>query len=119
MSNVHYIILNDDIPVGIMSVGPPRYDNTGNDKGIDESFWELHGIYLHPDYYRRVIGTKALEFAMYKAKEAGKKNMFLWVLEENVNAVRFYEKCGFSPDGSRKAYDCGKEVYCIRMKRTL
>jgi len=114
-NNIHYIILNDNIPVGILSVGPPQHDNIG----IDDSFWELHGIYLHPDYYRRGIGTKAIEFAVEKAKAAGKTNMILWVFEENKNAIKFYEKCGFKPDGARKIYNCGKDINCIRMRKSL
>ena len=120
-NTIHYIILKDNTPVGIVTVGPPQQEEIQikNDIGIDDSFWELHGIYLHPDYYRRGIGTKALEFAMDKARSAGKTNMVLWVFEENLNAIKFYEKCGFVPDGASKVYNCGKEMNCIRMRRSL
>ena len=69
------------------------------------------------DYYRRGIGTIALEFAMDKARSADKTNMVLWVFEENLNAIKFYEKCGFAPDGASKIYNFGKEMNCIRMRR--
>ncbi len=121
-NNIHYIILNNSTPVGILTVGPPQHEEIKieNDTGIDDSFWELHGIYLHPDYFLRGIGTTALKFAMDKAREVGKTNMLLWVFEGNVNSIKFYEKCGFSPDGARKVYICGgKKVNCIRMRRSL
>jgi len=105
----------------MVAVGEPQIENIEikNDIGIDGSFWELHGIYLHPDYYRRGIGTIALDFAVNKAKAAGKTNMLLWVFEENVNSIKFYEKCGFAADGASKIYNCGKEMNCIRMRRSL
>ena len=34
---------------------------------------------LSADYYHQGIGTKALEFAMEKAREAGKKNIVVGV----------------------------------------
>jgi ribosomal protein S18 acetylase RimI-like enzyme len=120
-NRIHHIILNDNTAVGMVTVGPPQQEDIEikNDIGIDHSFWELHGIYLHPDYYRSGIGTIALEFAMNKARAAGKTNMLLWVFEDNLNAIKFYEKCGFAPDGASKIYNFGKEINCIRMRRSL
>ena len=117
----HFIILNSDIAVGMVTVGTPQQDNIQikNDAGIDDSFWEVHGIYLHPDYYRLGIGTMAIDFAMNKARAAGKTNILLWVFEENQNAIRFYNKCGFWADGASKIYYCGKDMKCIRMVRKL
>ncbi|NLU35726.1 MAG: GNAT family N-acetyltransferase [Clostridiales bacterium] len=114
-NSIHHIILYENTPAGILTFGQPMHENPG----IDDSYWELHGIYLHLDYYHQGIGTKALEFAMEKAREAGKKNMLLWVFEENLNAIKFYKKCGFSPDGVRKVYNCGKDIECIRMRRAI
>lgn len=120
-NKIHYIILNGNTAVGMLTIGAPQHENIEikNDIGIDDSFWELHSIYLHPDYYHRGIGTIALDFAMNKAREAGKTNMLLWVFEENKNAVKFYEKCGFAADGASKVYNCDKKMNCIRMKRSL
>lgn len=120
-NHTHFIILSDGVAAGMMTVGPPQLEDVEikNDAGIDDSFWELHGIYLHPDYYRRGIGTAALEFAAELARAAGKRNMLLWVFEENKNAIRFYQKCGFAADGASKIYNCGKEMNCIRMIKSL
>ncbi|HOQ38131.1 GNAT family N-acetyltransferase [Acetivibrio clariflavus] len=75
-NSIHYIVLNNNTAVGIVTVGPPQYEEIEikNDIGIDNSFWELHGIYLHPDYFRHGIGTIAIEFAMDKVRESGKTN---------------------------------------------
>ena len=34
----------------------------------------------------------------------GYRQICLWVLKDNKRAIRFYQKCGFSPDG--------EEIYC-------
>lgn len=65
------------------------------------------------------IGTLAMEFALNVARNAGKKHMTLWVFAENTNSIRFYEKCGFTPDGKTKTYNCGKIMACIRMRRAI
>lgn len=104
-----YIIECNGKAVGIMCVDVPQKDTAIiNDSGTDDSFYELHAIYLLPEYYRKGIGTITLNFAFAKAREAGKCHMILWVFEENGNAVRFYESCGFYADGASKLYDCGE-----------
>ncbi len=111
-----YIIECNGKAVGIMCVDMPQKDTAIiNDSSIDDSFYELHAIYLLPEYYRRGIGTIALKFAIDKARKAGKCNMILWVFEENRNAVSFYESCGFHADGARKIYNCGENIEVIRM----
>lgn len=116
-----YIIQADGKTVGIMSVALPQREKTEifDDIGIDESFYELHGIYLHPDVYRQGIGTQAMSFAEKKALSVGKSNMILWVFAENIGGIRFYEKCGYSFDGAIKYYVYGKKMKCIRMRKKL
>lgn len=120
-NSIHYVISCDNMPVGMMTVGDVQRENieVKDDLGIDESFYELHGIYLHPDYYRKGIGTAAMAFAFGKAIAANKTNILLWVFEENVSSIKFYEKCGFTADGASKIYNCGKEMKCIRMQKSL
>jgi RimJ/RimL family protein N-acetyltransferase len=60
-----------------------------------------------------------MEFALDKARAAGKSNIILWVFADNINTIRFYEKCGFNADGANKIYNCGKEMKCIRMRRGI
>lgn len=103
----------DGKTVGIMNVAPPQDDDLG------ETYYELHGIYLHPDYYRRGIGTRAMEFALNKAQNLGKKVMTVWVFADNANSIKFYEKCEFIADGKTKTLNCGKPLAAIRMRRDL
>lgn len=88
-----YVIQYSGKTVGIMRVAPPQ------DKELTDCY-ELHYIYLHPDYFRRGIGTQAMEFAGDIARRLGKTGLVLWVLEKNMSSIQFYEKCGFIPDGA-------------------
>ena len=112
-NTTQYVIQKDGKTIGIMGVAPPQDDD------VDESVYELHAIYLHPDYYRQGIGAQAMQFAFDKARTLGKKIMTVWVFAENINSIKFYEKCGFTADGSTKAYNVGKIMECIRMRREL
>ncbi|HIZ55323.1 MAG TPA: GNAT family N-acetyltransferase [Firmicutes bacterium] len=117
-----YVIQADGKTIGVMCVAPPQEEadvQIVHDSGIDDSFYEVHGIYLHPDVYRQGIGKVAMHFAFDKARCAGKSHIILWVFAENTNAIKFYENCGFTPDGASKIYHCGKEMKCIRMRRKL
>jgi len=112
-NTTRYVIQVDDKTVGIMGVGEPKDDDA------DENYYELHGIYLHPDYYRKGIGTQAVNFAFDKAINLGKRFMNVWVFAENYNSINFYKKCGFVADGKTKTLECGKTKECIRMKKEL
>jgi ribosomal protein S18 acetylase RimI-like enzyme len=108
-----YVIQSDRKTVGIMRVAPPQDDD------VDDDFFELHFLYLHPDYFRMGIGTQAMNFAFEKARKLTKTGMIVWVLAENINSVNFYKKCGFTADGKTSEKDYGKRLKSIRMRRVL
>ena len=108
-----YVIQYAGKTVGIMKIAPPQDDDVGDD------FYELHYIYLHPDYFRIGIGTQAMEFIFDKARSIGKTGMTVWVLDENIKSIKFYEKCGFQKDGKKMNNEYGKESGRIRMRRDL
>ena len=72
-----------------------------------------------PEYFRQGIGTQAMNFAYTEARKLEMKVITVWLLEYNLNAKRFYEKCGFIPDGNKKEQDFGKVLNIIRMRRGL
>jgi RimJ/RimL family protein N-acetyltransferase len=108
-----YVIQLNGKTVGIMRVAPPQDDDVSDD------FYELHYIYLHPDCFRKGIGTKALIFAFDIAHNLEKKYMNIWVLADNINSRRFYEYCGFIADGKIRKVEYGKALDCIRMRKTF
>lgn len=59
---------------------------------------EIISIYLLPEYIKKGYGSKLLDFVLYELYQEGYKEIFLWVLEENTNARKFYESKGFILD---------------------
>lgn len=57
---------------------------------------EVISIYLLPDYMGKGLGRLLLESVISELKKLGYTDIFLWVLEENLRARRFYEQFGFS-----------------------
>jgi len=112
-NNTQYIIEKNGKTVGMLGAGISRDDD------VDDDTYELMGIYLLPEYFRQGIGTQAVEFAFTKARSLDMKVMIVWLLEENVNAKRFYEKHGFTVDGITREENFGKILNSIRMRIDL
>ena len=66
--------------------------------------FELHFLYVDPEYVRMGIGSEMLRFFERKGKEKGCPGFVIWVLEENGMGRRFYEKHGYRPDGKEKIF---------------
>lgn len=69
-----------------------------------EGAYELHFLYVDPDFVRMGIGTEMLKFFEQKGKEKGCTEFVVWVLEENEKARRFYEKHHYRLDGKEKIF---------------
>ena len=83
----------------------PQYPDAG----------EVISIYFLPDFTGKGYGRKLLQAMLDELTKQGFTEAFLWVLEENERARRFYEQVGFSVTG-----DClednigGKDLREIR-----
>ena len=55
---------------------------------------ELVSLYLKPSEIGRGIGTTLVKETAKELLSKGRKNMIVWCLSENVNAIKFYEKLG-------------------------
>ena len=60
---------------------------------------EICELYVEPFFKGMGIGSKLFEYAINEAKDVGKKKLFLWVIEENLSARKFYEAHGFRAIG--------------------
>ena len=69
-----------------------------------ENAFELHFLYIDPDYVRTGIGTEMLRFFEQKGRDKGCPEFVIWVLEENGMGISFYEKNGYRPDGKEKIF---------------
>ena len=98
------IIYDNEKPVGCIAYGKSRDDKF--------SEWgEIVSVYVLPSYFRKGYGQKLLETALKDLKEKGFQNCYLWVLKENHNARRFYEKNRFRCNND--------EIICKIMQKQL
>ena len=86
------IAVNDGRVVGFVCWG-----NRG--EGSPET-GEIIAIYILAEYYGTGLGRQLMEAGLEQLKEY--PQVCLWVLKENRRAIRFYEKCGYQPDGEEK-----------------
>ncbi len=56
---------------------------------------ELEKIYVLPECKGMGVGKWTLQEIINKSAKDGKKNLFLSVIDTNVNAIAFYKKLGF------------------------
>ena len=83
----HMLVFDDGIVKGVINCKP-----VGDEVEICE-------FYVEPFFKGQGIGRKLLEHVIAESKKSGKSRIFLWVLEENGSARRFYEANGFCASG--------------------
>lgn len=77
---------------------------------------ELTDFYVEPFFKGQGIGRKLIEYFCEEAGRKGKKKVYLWVLEENHAARRFYERNGFAAHEVRQMVE-GTQVPLIYYDR--
>lgn len=76
----------------IVKARDPKYGGYG----------EIVSVYVLPEYFNKGYGTVLFNRMTEILRSMELNKMYLWVLEENRNARRFYEKFGFAPNGDKK-----------------
>jgi GNAT superfamily N-acetyltransferase len=91
--------------VGFASFGPSRDQDAGDGTG------EIPAIYVEPSVLGAGVGRELLRAATAALRAEGFGRATLWVLEANERARRFYEKAGWSWDGTvdRHDFECANE----------
>ncbi len=78
---------------------------------------KLHivNIAVHPDYRKKGVGSKLMQFAIDLAKKLHKKEVYLEVRESNMIAQKMYKKFGFYISGRiEKYYTNGEDGLIMR-----
>jgi len=83
----HMLVFDDGIVKGVINCNP-----AGDEVEICE-------FYVEPFFKGQGIGRELIQNVIAEAKTTQKKRIFLWVLEENGSARRFYEANGFRASG--------------------
>ena len=89
-----FIAEADGVPAGFVVTGRTKTPPPGSSPIRPSHSGEVYALYLHPDYWRRGIGTDLLKAAARNLKEKKHSTLCLWVLEANQRARAFYEKMG-------------------------
>lgn len=55
----------------------------------------VHTLVVDPSYLKNGIGMELIKFAVCHANNGGAQSIRLDVYENNLPAIRLYEKCGF------------------------
>ncbi|OGR42657.1 MAG: hypothetical protein A2X35_01525 [Elusimicrobia bacterium GWA2_61_42] len=92
-----YVAERQGVVAGFLSIGEPRDADKTKAAAL-----ELWAIYVDPVIMREGVGAELLEFCEQQGAVRGRKEVFLWVLEENAIGRSFYKKHGYVPDGTRK-----------------
>ena len=90
-------------------IGFVGYGDCGNET---PNTGEIFALYVLPEYYGTGVGKQLMDAGLEQLK--GYPQICLWVLKENKRAIRFYEKCGFQPDG-QELFSKNVEAAEIRM----
>ena len=124
--NYRKIFHNDKVSFGEMQVYPLAKSYIDNPDELDR-IWvyddefvkgmihidenQILELYVDSFFENQGIGSRLVKFAIEQMKCD-----FLWVLEKNINAIRFYQRHGFVIT-EEKQYEEGTYEYIVKMKR--
>lgn len=111
----HSILLFEDQKLlGTSSYCGARQEDMGG-------YGEIVSIYLLPEAMHKGYGRMLMQAVITELEKMGYQKAYLWVLEENKNARRFYEHMGFRASGKSSAdiyagWEVREVQYVIEMK---
>ncbi|MCL2409001.1 MAG: GNAT family N-acetyltransferase [Oscillospiraceae bacterium] len=107
-SNEEFVAIENGEYIGISSVRAAR-----DEKMV--GWGEIVAIYLLPKYFGKGFGKPLLEVSISALVSMGYDKIYLWTLEDNMQARKFYEKNGFSLCPDREVINIGgKDLVEVR-----
>lgn len=103
----------DTITAGFLTLGHNR------DEDLDNTYGEIWGLYLLPQYWDRGIGRRLMEWGTQELINRGYKYATLWVLVDNNRGKNFYFKLGFLQESKVKEIQIGKLLKEERLIKEL
>lgn len=88
------------------------------DEDTSDKCGEIMVIYLLQEYQHKGIGTLLMNEAEKRMKSEFDQ-LSLWVLEDNIPTVKFYEKMGFEKDGKYELEKLGNVLRETRMIKNI
>jgi diamine N-acetyltransferase len=107
-----YFAVTDHNIVGYLKI------NTGNAQieFKDKNTLEIERVYVLKDYLGNGIGQALFDFAVHKAHDRHAEFLWLGVWENNLRAIRFYQKNGMTVFG-KHTFRLGKDIQTDLMMR--
>jgi len=96
-----YLALYDDKPAGVISFGRLRTPPPGTSRIRPLYAAEIFGIHVHPDFWRKGVGSALINKAVDDLNEQKLKSLCLWVIDKN-EAMKFYAALGGERIGKRQ-----------------
>lgn len=109
-----HVAVCDGRVVGFCGCGASRDEDLRQ-----QNMGEIQGLYLLQAYQHLGLGRALMENACCRLRAAGFCGVSLWVLDSNAKAICFYEKAGFTADGTTKTAVIGTPVTELRYSRRL
>ena len=101
--------------VGFVAVGPAR--DTDRDAA---TIGELRVILVGAGERGLGVGRALIARAERAMQDSGYLGATLWVLPENAQAVRCYERCGWRASGAERTTEFGgREIRSVRYEKLL
>ncbi len=88
-------------PAGFVVIGRTKTPPPGSSPIRPSHSGEIYALYLHPDFWRKGIGTALIKHAACELKARKHSSICLWVLDGNARAKAFYEKMGGQKIGNK------------------
>ncbi|MPL99622.1 Mycothiol acetyltransferase [bioreactor metagenome] len=87
-----FVLLERGEYIGTSSISPARDEKMAG-------WGEIISLYLLPEYFGKGYGKVLFQNSVQELNRRGFARIYLWTLEDNQRAIRFYEKLGFTNDG--------------------
>lgn len=85
----------DGMIVGFVTTMPSRASDLPHDG-------ELGALYVSPEYWDRKLGAALIAAGRERLRSQGFASAYLWLLEGNQRAERFYQIDGWGSDGTKQ-----------------
>lgn len=101
----HMLVYDDGIVKGVIN------------RKYHENAVEISEFYIELVFKRQGIGRKLLQYILEEERKMQRDKIYLWVVEENLPARRFYEANGLKASGATCLIeDTDKTDICYEMK---
>lgn len=98
-------VLNDDTPIGFITVGACKLPV----ENCESTAGEVQQLYVLKEFHNLRLGSRLMDIGLEWLEAQGRTPMYIGVWSENLGAQRFYGRYGFNKVGEY-GFKVGKTV---------